>query len=165
MNTRTHHLIWAWTCIAIVLAFPILILLDEIPDADMYIIGGIASVITALVAMYHFMAARRAPVDERGEAAPQPDAQVAMQLAYLRRALLLSLIMIPFSAALTMWFLDPSMENARNRTLYWAPLQYIHEQHSYWPTVLALPLFFTLASLLFLWKIRKVRGIVEITYR
>jgi hypothetical protein len=57
------------------------------------------------------------------------------------------------------------MENARKGTLYWAPLQYIHEQHGYWPTALALPLFFTLPSLLFHWKIRKVREIVEITYR
>lgn len=165
MNTRTHHLIRAWTCIVIVLAFPILALLDEIPDPDMYIIGGIASVIAALVAVYHFMAARTSPVEDHSEAPPQPDAQVAVQLAYFRRALLLSLVMIPFSAALTMWFLHPSMENARNGTLYWAPLQYIHEQYGSWPTALALPLFFTLASLLFLWKIRKVRGIVEVTYR
>jgi hypothetical protein len=44
-----------------VIAFPILILLDEIPDRDMYIIGGIASVIAALIAVYHIMAARRSP--------------------------------------------------------------------------------------------------------
>ena len=158
-------MIKAWTCLLIVLAFPVLVVLDEIPDPDMYIIGGIACAISALLSFYHFREARRTPANERAETPPEPDAQVAVQLGYYRRALLTSSIMVPASAALTLWFMDPSMESARKGTLYWAPLQYIHDQFGYWPTALVLPTFFVLASLLFLWKIRKVRAIVEVTYR
>jgi len=165
MKKRTDHLIKAWTCLLIVMAFPILVILDEIPDPDMYIIGGVACVICALLSTHHFWEARKTPAQERMEAPPEPDAQVDVQFGYYRRALLISSIMVPASAALIMWFMDPSMENARKRTLYWAPFQYINDQFGYWPAALVLPTFFAIASLLFLWKIRKVRKIVEVTYR